>query len=36
MNEKYMLSDFVPDYENVEIHYKTLRLYKWVYLRLKE
>ena len=33
--EKYMLSDFVPDYENVKIHYKALRLYEWIYLKLK-
>ena len=33
-NEKYMLSDFVPDYENVKIYYKNLRLYHWVYLKL--
>jgi hypothetical protein len=34
--EKYMLSDFVPAYENVEIHYKTLRLYDWIQLKIRE
>ncbi|MCZ2257388.1 DUF1850 domain-containing protein [Sporosarcina sp. G11-34] len=34
-NKKYILSDFVPEYENVKIHYKVLRLHDWIYLKFK-
>jgi len=34
--EKIMLGDFVPAYENVEIHYKKLLLYEWIRLKIWE
>ena len=34
--KKYPLSDFVPDYQIVEIHYESLLLYKWIYFTFIE
>lgn len=34
--EKIMLGDFVPAYENVEIYYKKLRLFEWIRLKIRE
>lgn len=31
---EYALADFVPEYTNVQIHYKTVRLYEWIWLKL--
>lgn len=33
--KEYPLSDFVPDYQIVQIHYKSLVLYKWSYLKFR-
>jgi hypothetical protein len=32
--KKYLLSDFAPDYKNVQIHYKSIQGYEWIYLKL--
>lgn len=34
--ERYMLEDYVPAYESVKISYKTLQLYDWIRLKLRE
>ena len=34
--EQYILGDFFPAYENVEISYNSLHLYDWIRLKLRE
>lgn len=35
-SKKYYLSQLVPDYTNVQIHYKKLKLYEWLWRSIME
>lgn len=32
--QKHLLSNLVPDFRNIQIHYNTIRGYEWLYLKL--